>query len=247
MQDRSQSDAIANSLDNILTIIPVRNEEMTIAEVIESLKALGLTQIRVVDNGSSDRSAEKAKLAGAEVVWESRSGYGCACWRGLQDMPTAIEWILFCDGDGSDDLSQLREFFCQRDRFDLILGNRNATLAGRQAMTPVQQFGNRLASFLIRWGWGYKYEDLGPLRLVCRSGLEKIEMRDRGFGWTVEMQVRAVECGLQIREIPVNYRFRQGGKSKISGTFSGSIKAGTVILSTLGKLYWQRLWRRKAK
>lgn len=208
-----------NSLDTIGVIIPVRNEEATIADVIESLQALGLTRIRVVDNGSCDRSIIKAKESGAEVLLEPIPGYGSACWRGLQQLAPEIEWILFCDGDGSDDFSQLPQFFRLRDNFDLILGNRNATASGRQAMTPVQGFGNRLASFLIALGWGYRYHDLGPLRLIRRSALAKMQMCDRGFGWTVEMQVKAIEFQLRICELPVNYRPRQGENRKFLGQF----------------------------
>lgn len=224
-------------LDDVLVIIPVRNEEATIAKVIKDLQDFGLTKIRVVDNGSSDRSEEVATKAGAEVLSESKPGYGQACWQGLQNIPPEIEWILFCDGDGSDDLSCLGSFFSLRSQYDLILGDRRATPQGKAVMTPVQHFGNGLAGWLINLGWGYKYHDLGPLRLIRKSSLSQIAMKDRGFGWTVEMQVRAVEEGLKILEIPVNYRPRQGGKSKISGTISGSIQAGTIILSTLGKLY----------
>ena len=114
-------------------------------------------------NGSTDQSAAKAKAAGAEVLFEPVPGYGRACWRGLQQLAPDIDWILFCDGDGSDDLSKLPQFFSKRDNFDLILGNRSATVAGRRAMTPVQNFGNRLAGFLIYLGWGHQYRDLGPL------------------------------------------------------------------------------------
>ena len=234
-----------SKLDNILVIIPVRNEESTIATVIQSLQTLGLNQIRVVDNGSTDASANQAQEAGAEVIFEPIPGYGRACCRGLQQLPPEIEWILFCDGDGSDDLDKLPEFFAQRDNCELIIGDRSATLAGRKAMTPVQKFGNRLASLLINWGWGYQYHDLGPLRLISRSGLEKIQMQDRGMGWTVEMQVRAVECDFRICELPVSYRLRQGGKSKISGTVTGSIKAGIVILSTIVSLFLRRQLHQK--
>ena len=232
---------LCSSLDNILVITPVLNEEATIAKVVKSLQSYGLKNIRVVDNGSTDQSVTKATIAGAQVVLEPTPGYGRACWRGLQQLPPDIDWILFCDADGSDDLSQLPEFFAKRDKFDIILGNRRATAAGRSAMTPVQNFGNWLATFLIGLGWGHWYHDLGPLRLIRRSALERIQMQDRGFGWTVEMQARAVECKLHICELPVSYRCRQGGRSKISGTLSGSIKAGTVILSTIGKLYLRRL------
>ena len=230
-------------MNNILTIIPVRNEETTIAQVISSLQMYGLNKIRVVDNGSSDRSATRAREAGAEVLFEPIPGYGRACYCGLQNLPAEIDWILFCDGDGSDDFTCLPEFFRLGDRYDLIIGDRRSTAEGKAAMTPVQNFGNGLASWLIGWGWGYWYNDLGPLRLIRRSALAKIEMTDRGFGWTVEMQVRAIEEKLSIVEIPVIYHPRQGGKSKISGTISGSIQAGTIILGTLGKLYWHRFKR----
>ena len=232
-------------LNNVLVIIPVRNEETTIVKVIEDLLEFGLTKIRVVDNGSSDRSSIVAQEAGASVLYESVAGYGRACWRGLQDIPPEIDWILFCDGDGSDDLSCLPRFFSLRQQYDLILGDRSGTPAGKEVMTPVQHFGNGLAGWSIYWGWGYKYSDLGPLRLIRKSALDEISMKDRGFGWTVEMQVRAIEEGLKICELPVNYRPRQGGKSKISGTISGSFKAGTIILTTLGKLYFSsREWDR---
>ncbi len=226
-----------SNLDCILVIIPVLNEAATLANVIHQLQRLGLTHIRVVDNGSDDNSVAIAQTAGAEVILEPIAGYGRACWRGLQHLPLRVEWILFCDGDGSDDLTELPQFFEAMSKADFILGNRRATAMGRSAMTPVQNFGNGLATQLIHWGWGYRYHDLGPLRLIRRSALEAIEMQDRGFGWTVEMQARAVELGLTIREIPVNYRRRQGGRSKISGTLSGSLQAGTIILMTLGKLY----------
>ena len=241
MCDRTSDRIFETSFDlcNVAVIIPVRNEEITIAGVIEDLQSNGLTEIRVVDNGSSDRSAEIAASMGAKVTLEPRAGYGRACWRGLQDIPADVEWVLFCDGDGSDDLGCLPEFLSLRRQYDLILGDRRATSKGKAVMTFVQHFGNKLSGWLINLGWGFKYHDLGPLRLIRRIDLEQIAMQDRGFGWTVEMQVRAVEEGLKIIEIPVNYRPRQGGKSKISGTITGSFKAGIIILSTLGKLYWQ--------
>lgn len=233
-QDTNQRES---NLDSILVIIPVLNEAATLGNVIHSLQQLGLTHIRVVDNGSDDNSVAVAQTAGAEVILEPIAGYGRACWQGLQNLPPQVEWILFCDGDGSDDLSELPQFFEAMKQADFILGNRRATVAGRSAMTPVQNFGNGLATQLIHWGWGYRYHDLGPLRLIRRSVLEAIEMQDRGFGWTVEMQARALELGCTICEIPVNYRRRQGGRSKISGTLWGSLQAGIIILMTLGKSY----------
>ena len=231
-------------LDKIFVIIPVLNEESTIKNVIKSLQFYGLKNIMVVDNGSIDRSVEIALQTGAKVTIEPIAGYGRACWRGIQQTPEECNWILFCDGDGSDDLKQISKFLAVTNKYDLILGDRRATKLGRSAMTPVQNFGNKLATFLIGLGWGYWYQDLGPLRLIRKSSLDRIKMRDRGFGWTVEMQARAIECGLKICEIPVGYRRRQGGRSKISGTIKGSFQAGIIILITLGKLYLKRLWQK---
>jgi hypothetical protein len=242
-EDPVNTNNLAANPSNCLAIIPVLNEAATIGAVIHSLQAQGIDQIRVVDNGSCDQSVEIATMIGATVFHEPIAGYGRACWRGLQNLPNAVEWILFCDGDGSDDLGKLNQFWALSRHFDLILGNRRATAAGRAAMTPVQQFGNGLATTLIHLGWGYSYRDLGPLRLIRRSAMAQLQMQDRGFGWTVEMQVRAVECGLRICEVPVDYYPRQGGCSKISGTVRGSVQAGLVILSTLGHLYSRRWFR----
>ncbi|NQV09993.1 MAG: glycosyltransferase [Cyanobacteria bacterium] len=230
--------------ERVLVIIPVRNEQDTLAGVIGQLQAIGLQHIRVVDNGSSDASAAVASAAGAELVREPEAGYGRACWRGLMQLPETIEWILFCDGDGSDDLASIAGWSPLLAGHDLILGNRAATAAGRRALTPVQRFGNRLATRLIRLGWGHRFHDLGPLRLVRRRSLEALGLRDRGFGWTIEMQVRAVEAGLRICEPPVPHHPRRGGRSKISGTVVGSLRAGAAILGTLGRLYGERRRRR---
>lgn len=233
------------NLNHVVAIIPARDEAETITAVIRGLQDQGLRRIRVVDNGSRDHTARMAQAAGAEVILEPRPGYGQACWQGLQALAPEVAWILFCDGDGSDDLSKLPDFFALAARYDFILGNRRATLQGRQALTPVQNFGNWLATRLIAWGWGHDYNDLGPLRLIRRDALERIAMGDRNFGWTVEMQARAVELGLAIAEVAVGYRDRQGGRSKISGTLKGSLQAGIIILSTLGKLYGRHWMQRR--
>ncbi|MEM9089579.1 MAG: glycosyltransferase family 2 protein [Cyanobacteria bacterium P01_F01_bin.53] len=228
-------------MENILVIIPVLNEEETIAGVIQGLQQQGLTTICVVDNGSNDRTPSIAAQAGAQVISEPRRGYGQACWSGLQSPAAAqAEWILFCDGDGSDDLSQLPELIVLTDNHDLILGNRRGSVAGRAQLTPAQNFGNWLATWLIHLGWGYAYHDLGPLRLIRKASLDQLAMADRGFGWTVEMQAKAVSNKLRICERPVNYLPRQGGRSKISGTLRGSFKAGQIILTTLAQLYWEK-------
>lgn len=224
-------------------IIPALNEEAALPRVLADLRHLGLERIRVVDNGSRDRTAQVAAQLGADVLSEPQRGYGAACWRGMADFDDDVEWVLFCDADGSDDLSELQWLFAQAALgAELVLGNRRSLPSNRAAMTPQQNFGNALATTLIALGWGHRYHDLGPLRLIRRDALDRIAMRDRGFGWTVEMQVRAVEEKLRIAEVPVRYRRRQGGRSKISGTISGTLRAGSVILSTIGRLWLRRLF-----
>jgi glycosyltransferase involved in cell wall biosynthesis len=230
-------------LDAVMALIPALNEADALPGVLAALRQNGVSHIRVVDNGSSDGTGEVARLGGAEVVLEPKRGYGQACWRGLQDIPASIGWILFVDADACDDLSALPHFFAAAAHGeDLVLSNRLARHTSRAALTPQQRWGNTLATTLIRLGWGHAYQDLGPLRLVRRSLLDRIGMQDRGFGWTVEMQIRAVEVGARIVELDVDYFRRKHGRSKIAGTLSGTIKAGTVILSTVARLRWQR-WR----
>ena len=233
--------ARSNLPSKTLAIVPALNESETIESVVLSLRTQGIESIRVVDNGSADRTAEKARAVGAEAILEPVSGYGQACWRGIQNISPDIEWVLFCDGDGSDDLSCLADVFAACERADFILGDRSSLTASRKHLTALQRWGNRLATTLIQLGWGYPYRDLGPLRLVRREALARLQLADRGFGWTLEMQVRAVEENLTISEIPVRYNPRQGGRSKISGSISGSYRAGKAILGTLARLYWRRL------
>ncbi len=227
-------------LDRIQVILPALNEADTIAPVVNALRALGLPHIRVIDNGSTDTTAALARSAGAEVIAEPRRGYGQACFTGAQILPAPIEWLLFADADGSDNPADIPRLIAAAANADFILGDRRATPAGRAVMTPVQRFGNALSTSLIRLNWRHRYHDLGPLRLIRRSLYEQIQMRDRGFGWTIEMQVRAIECGARIVELPVDYRRRAGGQSKISGTIRGSLAAGIIILSTLARLAFRQ-------
>ena len=188
-------------------------------------------------------TTEVARRLGATVASEPRRGYGAACQRGIEEFVRDSAWVLFCDADGSDDLSELPAFFAEAaGGADLVLGDRRSLPDSRAAMTPQQNFGNALATTLIRAGWGHRYRDLGPLRLIRRESLDRIGMRDRGFGWTVEMQVRAVEEHLRIVEVTVRYRRRRGGRSKISGTIAGSLRAGRIILSTLLRLWLRRVF-----
>jgi hypothetical protein len=226
--------------ESCLVVIPALNEEETVANVIRDLRRQNFKRIRVIDNGSSDATSQRARAAGAEVLRESQRGYGQACRRGLENIPRGIAWILFCDADGSDDLDDVHRMIAAAEDADLVMGNRFATKSGREAMTSVQRLGNRLVSKLIEYGWRFRFADFGPLRLIRRQALDDINMRKRGFGWNVVMQIRAIEAGLKIREVPVGYRPRQGGRSKISGNILAAMCAGFGILQAVVSLYFGR-------
>ena len=210
-------------------VIPALNEEDAIARVILDVPPW-VDKIVVVDNGSDDLTAANAAAAGASVVHEGERGYGIACLRGIGEMKSA-DVIVFLDGDYSDDPSQMTELvdhiLC--GGADLVIGSRVLGKPDRGALLPQQRAGNWLACFLMRIFFGAQYTDLGPFRAIRCTSLEKLGMRERRFGWTVEMQVKAVLRGLSIHEVPVRYR-RRVGQSKISGTLSGSIRAGCTIL-----------------
>ena len=225
--------------NSCLVVIPALNEEETVGGVIHSLRGRGFERIRVIDNGSSDATARRARAAGAEVFKEPHCGYGRACQRGLDNIPRGVAWILFCDADGSDNLDDVDLMIDEAEQgADFVLTNRFATKSGREAMRRVQRFGNQLVSKLIEYGWGFRFADFGPLRLIRRRALDDIDMRERGFGWNVVMQIRAIEAGLKIREVPAGYRQRQGGKSKISGNLLAAVCAGFGILQAVARLYF---------
>lgn len=232
------------SVEDIFVLIPALNEGGSIASVIGRLRDLGCSHIRVVNNGSTDDTAAIARGAGAIVIDEPVAGYGMACWRGLQDLPQHARWVLFCDADGCDELEALPRFIAAaREGADLVLADRLSLSNSAEKLTLPQRFGNRLAVVLIRLVWGARFNDLGPMRLVSRLLLDEIDMKDRGFGWTVEMQIRAAQLSARFTEIPVAYQSRRHGRSKISGTVRGVIMAGTTILSTIA---YHALWPRGA-
>jgi Glycosyl transferase family 2 len=225
----------------VMVVIPALDEEASLPRVIERLRGLGLNRIRVVDNSSRDRTAEVAKTCGAEVINEPRRGYGQACWTGCENLPPDAEWVLFCNADGSDDIERVPELLqATAGKVELVLGARTTDASGQDHLTPSQRFGNKLATSLIRLLWSTNYADLGPLRLISRRAFEGLNMQDRGFGWTVEMQVRAAEKRLNVKEVPVRNFARSAGVSKISGTVKGSTQAGTIILSTIAALWLKR-------
>ncbi len=217
-------------------IIPAINEEQSISLVIESIPP-GVDEVVVVDNGSSDRTAECAERAGATVLHESRRGYGYACLTGIDHLEQhRTDIIVFLDGDFSDYPEDLPDLLrpILKDGCDLVIGSR--MLGERQpgALLPQAIVGNWVASTLIRMFWRQKFTDLGPFRAIRVDALNKLQMSDHTYGWTVEMQIKAAKLKMKCTEVPVRYRKRIG-RSKVTGTLSGTIKASVKILFTIFK------------
>ena len=221
-------------------IIPALNEAEAIGELLRPIPRALFAQIIVVDNGSADGTATVAREAGAEVVSEPRRGYGRACLAGIAALRPGTSAVVFMDADLSDDpmdLTRLVRRF-ENDALDLAIGSRVLGSSEPGSLTPLQRFGNWLTTALIRSIWKVSFTDLGPLRIIGCETLERLRLRDPNFGWNVEMQAKAARLRLRIAEIPVQYRKRRFGKSKISGTITGSVRAGAKILWTV-----YRCWR----
>lgn len=221
-------------------IIPAYNEEQSIKKVIEDIPGELVRKILVCNNGSRDKTKERALQSGAIVVDEPRSGYGSACLAGISYIKSAgapPDVIVFLDGDYSDYPDQMAELIdpIVLQNMDLVIGSRTLGNLQKGSMTPAQIFGNWLATSLIRLFYGYIFTDLGPFRAIKYDQLLRLNMQDPDFGWTVEMQVKAAKSGMKCTEVPVNYR-RRIGRSKVSGTIKGTILAGHKILWTIFKL-----------
>lgn len=221
-------------------VIPARDEEHSLPLVLAAVPRMGagwqLRRIVVVDNGSRDATASIALATGADVVSEPLAGYGQACLSGIAALRSAPpDAVAFLDADNSDDPGELPVLLAPllQDAADLVIGSRVLGTREAGAFTPVQEFGNFLASRLLRSFFGMRATDLGPFRIILWPALESLGMRDRDYGWTVEMQARAARAGLRVREVPVSYRRRRHGRSKIAGTLTGSTRAGWKILATL--------------
>ncbi len=223
-------------------IIPVLNEEKSIGFVLKAIPAF-VAEVIVVDNGSTDGTADVARSYGATVVSEPRRGYGSACLRGMAALAADTGVVIFLDGDYSDYPEEMQGLLgpIREGSADLVIGSRVLGRREKGALLPVALFGNWLTTRLVRWGWGVAYTDLGPFRAVRYQSLRAMDMRDRDFGWTIEMQVKAAGLGMRVIEVPVSYRKRIG-TSKISGTVLGSWRAGRKILYIVA-----REWLRKRR
>lgn len=218
----------------IAVVIPALNEERAIGRVIGDIPNW-VDRVVVADNGSTDRTADVSREAGATVIAEPQRGYGAACLAALTLVGDA-DIVVFLDGDYSDHPGEMDRLVdpIADNQADMVIGSR--VLGEREAgsLTPQQRFGNWLATRLIRLIWGVAYTDLGPFRAIRASSLTTLAMADRTYGWTVEMQIKAAIAKLRSLEVPVSYR-RRIGISKISGTIKGTVMAGWIILSMIAR------------
>jgi glycosyltransferase involved in cell wall biosynthesis len=220
----------------VSVIVPALNEAEPIAGVVREVAATKIpVEIIVVDNGSTDRTAERAHAAGARVVSEPAPGYGRACMAGIRALSPECDIVVFLDGDGSD----CPEFMNQlvdpivAGTHDFVIGSRTRGQREPGSMNFQQILAGRVAGLVLRLLYGVRYTDMCPFRAIGRDALEKLGMREQTYGWNLEMQMKAARVGLRILEIPVNHRRRAGGESKVSGTLRGTFVAGARILATL--------------
>jgi glycosyltransferase involved in cell wall biosynthesis len=243
----------AIDLARVTVVIPAHNEVQSLPKVLNDLPRVG--RIIVVDNASTDPTPEVACVLGADVVHEPVRGYGSACLAGLRRVheiigagctPPAVVVLLDADySDYPEELQMLVQPILSGEA-DFVLGSRLLGLRESGAMPLQAVWGNRLACRLMRLFWGAEYTDLGPFRAITWEALSRLQMRDKDYGWTIEMQIKAHLAGLRTQEIPVRYR-RRIGVSKISGTISGTIRAGCKILYTIARFRVRsRDWSRSA-
>ncbi len=232
--DEKQIDQTATV--GVSLIIPALNEERSIGSVLNAIPRELVDEIIVVDNRSTDRTADVARFLGARVVSQPERGYGAACLAGIAEIGSDCRIVAFVDADFSDFPEDLETLLrpLRENLADMVIGTRTATQESRAALTPQQRYGNWLATTLVRAFWGVRYTDLGPFRAIRRDALERLGMIDRNYGWTIEMQIKAARQKMRIVEIPVRYRIRIG-RSKISGTVKGTCLAGGKIIYTIFK------------
>lgn len=223
-------------------IIPALDEEEALPGVLRELAATPVRRVVVVDNGSRDATVAVARAGGAHVVAEAHRGYGAACLRGIaaaRALEPRADVLVFLDADGSDDPEEISRLLAPiaDGRADFVIGSRviDGAAVERGALSPQARAGNLVATLLIRALYGAVHSDLGPFRAIRFDALERLDMSDLDFGWTAEMQVKAIRRGVRVAEVPASWRRRRGGRSKISGTVSGVVRAGYKILATIAR------------
>ena len=215
-------------------IIPARDEAACIGAVLAEIPRDLVRHVVVADNGSRDGTGERALAAGARVVREESPGYGAACLAALASLPDDGDAVAFLVADGSDDATELPRLLKPlREGADLVIGSRFRGAIEPGAMPRFQRVGNLVATTGLTLRFGHRVTDMGPFRVIRRDALRGLAMRDRTWGWTLEMQVKAARMGLRVVEVPVSWRNRRGGEPKIGGTVRGSLAASRVILSWL--------------
>ena len=228
----------------VTVIIPALNEEEPIADVVRAVAATHISrEIIVVDNGSTDATAQRASETGAKVISQPRRGYGRACAAGIRALSPECDVVVFLDGDGSD----CPEFMDQlvdpivAGTHDFVIGSRTRGQREPGSMNVQQILAGRFAGWLLSILYGARYTDMCPFRAIRRESLGRLGMREKTYGWNLEMQMRAARAGLRILEVPVNHRCRAGGVSKVSGTLRGTFVAGARILATLLRIALEKL------
>ena len=220
--------------------MPALNEEQSIGQTLSAIPGY-VDFVAVGDNNSSDRTSEIARELGAVVATETERGYGAACQKALDLVPEDTDIVVFLDADYSDHPEEMILLLdpIVEDTYDIMIGSRMLSAESRAILTPVARFGNWLSTWLIKLLWNYEFTDLGPFRAARWSTFRSLEMRDRNFGWTVELQIKAARRKLRCSEVAVSYRERIG-QSKISGTLNGSVKAGSKILFLIFREWLKR-------
>ena len=221
----------------VSVVIPALNEVESIGSVVRSMPWGQIAECIVVDNGSTDGTADAALAAGARVVYSPR-GYGAACAAGAKAALESSDVLVFLDGDGSDDVSAMQQMVrpIESGEADFVIGSRMRGRAEPGSLNGAQVFAAKMIGALVKMLYGFRYTDMGPFRAIRRECLEAMQMREMTYGWNLEMQIKALKMGLRVTEIPVDYRCRIGGESKVSGNAWASVKAGARILGVLARI-----------